>query len=86
MEIVPTSNTRKRKIGLDDLIAHKAELKQQISNQREQITVSGRKLFSLETVTSYVFASIQNSLTLADGVMMGMKMMQTLKNFFGKKK
>ena len=86
MEIVPTSNARKRKIGLDDLIAHKAELKQQISNQREQISVSGRRLFSLETVTSYVFASIQNSLTLADGVMMGMKLMQTLKKFFGKKK
>ena len=86
MEIVPTSNTRKRKIGLDDLIAHKAELKQQISYQREQISVSGRRLFSLETVTSYVFASIQNSLTLADGVMMGMKLMQTLKKFFGKKK
>lgn len=86
MEIVPTSNTRKRKIGLDDLIAHKAELKQQINNQREQITVSGKKLFSLETLTSYIFGTIQNSLTLADGVMMGMKLMQTVKKFFGKKK
>ncbi|MEI8271931.1 MAG: hypothetical protein WCG08_04870 [Paludibacter sp.] len=86
MEIVPTSNTKKKKIGLDDLIAHKAELKQQIYNQREQISVSGKKLFSLDTLTTYIFGSIQNSLTLADGVMMGMKLVQTLKKFFTKKK
>ena len=67
MEIVPTSNTKKKKIGLDDLIAHKAELKQQIYNQREQISVSGKKLFSLDTLTTYIFGFIQNSLTLADG-------------------
>jgi len=86
MEIVPTSNTRKRKIGLDDLIAHKAELKQQINNQREQITVSGKKLFSLETLTTTILSTIQHSLTLADGVMMGLKLVQTVKSFFGKKK
>ena len=86
MEIVPTSNTRKRKIGLDDLIAHKAELKQQINNQREQITVSGKKLFSLETLTTTILSTIQHSLTLADGAMMGLKLVQTVKKFFAKKK
>lgn len=86
MEIVPTSNTRKRKIGLDDLIAHKAELKQQISNQQEQISVSGKKLFSLETLTTTILSTIQKSMTLADGVMMGLKLVQTVKSFFGKKK
>ncbi len=86
MEIVPTSNTRKRKIGLDDLIAHKAELKQQINNQRDQITVSGKKLFSLETLTTTILSTIQKSMTLADGVMMGLKLVQTVKSFFGKKK
>ncbi|GEM_PF-1156868 len=88
MEIVPTSNTntKKKKIGLDDLIAHKAELKQQIYNQRVQISVSSKKLFSLETLTTYIFGTIQNSLTLADGVMMGMKLVQTMKKFFTKKK
>ena len=86
MEIVPTSNTRKRKIGLDDLIAQKDELKQQINNLREQITVSGKKLFSLETLTTTILSTIQHSLTLADGVMMGLKLVQTVKSFFGKKK
>ena len=86
MEIVPTSNTRKRKIGLDDLIAHKAELKQQISNQQEQISVSAKKLFSLETLTTTILSTIQKSMTLADGVMMGLKLVQTVKSFFGKKK
>ena len=86
MEIVPTSNTRKRKIGLDDLIAHKAELKQQISDQQEQISVSGKKLFSLETLTNTILSTIQKSMTLADGVMMGLKLVQTVKSFFGKKK
>ena len=86
MEIVPTSNTRKRKIGLDDLIAHKAELKQQIINQRDQITASGKKMFSLETLTTTILSTIQKSMTLADGVMMGLRLVQTVKNFFGKKK
>lgn len=86
MEIVPTSKIRKRKIRLDDLIAHKAELKHQINDQREQITVSVKRLFSFETLTTTILETIQNSLTLADGVIMGMKLMQTFKKYFGKKK
>jgi len=86
MEIVPVNTAKKRKIGLDDLRAHKAELKQQITNQREQIIVSGKKFFSLETLTTYIFGTIQNSLTLADGVMMGMKAVKTVRNIFAKKK
>jgi len=85
MEIVPTSTPKKRKIGLDDLLVHKAELKAQITQQREQLTVSGKKLFSIDTLTSYVLGTIQSSLTLADGVMMGIKLVQSVKNFFQKK-
>lgn len=86
MEIVPTSLSKKKKIGLDDLMMHKAELKEQINNQRQQITLGSKKLFSIETLTSYLFGTIQKSLTLADGILLGMKFVQTIKKFFSKSK
>ncbi|MEI6754759.1 MAG: hypothetical protein WCK78_16525 [Paludibacter sp.] len=86
MEIVPTSAPKKRKLGFDDLIVYKAELKSQISNQKHQISVSGQKMFSLESIAGYVLGTIQRNMTIADGVMMGMKVVQTVKKLFTKKK
>lgn len=86
MEIVPTSLSKKKKMGLDDLIMHKAELKEQINNQQLHITLGSKKLFSIETLTSYLFGTIQKSLTLADGILLGMKFVQTIKKLFNKSK
>ena len=86
MEIVPTSAPKKRKTSFDDLIGYKAELKSQISCQKQQISVSGQKMFSWESVAGYVLGTIQRNMSIADGVVIGMKLVQTVKNFFSKKK
>lgn len=85
MEIVPTSVPKKRKNSFDDLIVYKAELKSQIRNQKQQISNSGQKLFSWESVAGYVLGTIQRNMTIADGVTMGIRVVQVLKKFFAKK-
>jgi len=84
MEIVPTSVPKKRRTDFDDLVAYKAELIMQISTQKEQILVSGKKMFSWESVAGYVMGTIQRSLTLADGVVIGMKIVNSIRSFFKK--
>ena len=86
MEIVPTSAPKKRKTSFDDLIGYKAELKSQISSQKQQISVSGQKMFSWESVAGYILGAIQRNMSIADGVVMGMKLVHIVKNFFSKKK
>ena len=86
MEIVPISAQKKRKTSFDDLTGYKAELKLQISNQKQQISISGQKMFSWESVAGYVLGTIQRNMSIADGVVMGVKLIQTVKNFFYKKK
>ncbi len=86
MEIVPTSHSKHKNIDLEDLINRKAELRQQINEQKQQINVGTKKLLSFETFTNYIFGSIQKSLTLADGVLLGMKFMGIFKKIFHKKK
>jgi hypothetical protein len=86
MEIVPTSNKKKGKIGLEDLIARRTELRNEITNQRQQISLSGKRLFSIDSVTGYIFGAVKKSITVADGVVIGMKVVQTFKRLFGKSK
>ena len=85
MEIVPTSVPKKRKNSFDDLIIYKAELKSQIRNQKQQISNSGQKLFSWESVAGYVLGTIQRNMTIADGVTMGIRVVQAVKKLFAKK-
>ena len=86
MEIVPTSAPKKSKTGFNDLIEYKAELKSQLNNQKQQISASGQKMFSWESVAGYVLGTIQRNLSIADGVVMGMKVVNTFRKFFAKKK
>ena len=85
MEIVPTSVPKKRKNSFDDLIVYKAELKSQIRNQKQQISNSGQKLFSWESVAGYVLGTIQRNMTIADGVTMGIRVVQAVRKLFAKK-
>ena len=85
MEIVPTSVPKKRKNSFDDLIVYKAELKSQIRNQKQQISISGQKLFSWESVTGYILGTIQRNMTIADGVTMGIRVVQAVRKLFAKK-
>lgn len=86
MEIVPTSNSKHKNIDLEDLINRKAELRQQINEQKQQINVGTKKLLSFETFANYIFGTIQKSFTLADSVLLGMKFMEIFKKIFHKKK
>jgi len=79
MEIVPASTSKKKEVGLNELILRKAELKQQIQNQKLLITSSSQKLFSPASISLYIFGSVRKSLNLVDGLMIGFKMIRTIR-------
>ena len=79
MEIVPASTSKKKEVGLNELILRKAELKQQIQKQKLLITSSSQKLFSPASISSYIFGSVRKSLNLVDGLMIGFKMIRTIR-------
>lgn len=86
MEIVPTSKSAQEKMTLESLILYKESLKSQLSNQREEITKSGKRFFSLDTVTSYVFGVVRNNFSLTDGFVMGFRFFKVVQRLFGKRK
>jgi len=79
MEIVPTSTSQKKEESLETLVLRKAELKDQIQNQKLLITASSQKLFSPASMSSYIFGSIKKSLNLVDGFMMGYKIICSIR-------
>lgn len=81
MEIVSTSIPTKKEIGLEELILRKAELKQQIKDQELLVTNSARKLFSAATLSSYVFSSFRKKMNLVDGVLIGFKLVRSIRRF-----
>jgi len=87
MEIVPTSSPEKREkeISLDALLIRKAELKSQINDQKRQITVSTQNLFTPATFTNYIFRAFTKSLSVVDGVMLGFKIIKSIRGIFKKR-
>ncbi len=79
MEIVPTSTSKKKEVGLEELMLRKAELKQQIQDQQLIVTSSIKKLFSPASLSSYVFGSFQKSLNLVDGFLIGYKIVRSVR-------
>lgn len=79
MEIVPTSTHKKKEIGLEDLIQRKTELKKQIQDQKLLVSTSAQKLFSPASVSSYIFGSFKKSLNLVDGIMIGFKVVRSIR-------
>jgi hypothetical protein len=86
MESVSGSAQGKKKIELEDLIMRKAELKQQIREQNEQLTFSFHKLFSPASISSYIFGALKTSFNLTQGVLLGFKMIRLFQKIFKKKK
>ncbi|HEY6913462.1 MAG TPA: hypothetical protein VI413_02210 [Paludibacter sp.] len=82
MKLVPTSNPKEQEIDLDALIMRKAELKGQIQNQKQQIIVSSKNLFSPASLPIYLHRAFSKGLTLVDGVMVGFKVIKTIRNIF----
>jgi len=84
MEIVPTSTQQKKVNGLDELSIRKIELKEQIQNQKIRIVDSSRQLLSLTSVASYIFGRFTKGMDMLDGVMIGFKMIRSLRRVFRK--
>ena len=84
MEIVPTSTQQKRVNGLDELSFRKIELKEQIQYQKMRIADSSQQLLSPASVALYIFGRFTKGLNMLDGVMIGFKMIRSLRRVFKK--
>jgi hypothetical protein len=82
MEIVPTSISSKKVKGLEELILRKKALKEQIQEQKEQISDTSRKAFSPLYITSYVFHSFTKGLNMIDGVVIGYRIARIIRKIF----
>ena len=82
MKLVPTQAQKEQEIDLDFLANKKAELKQQIAVQKQQISSSTEHLLSPATIAGYFVQSIAKGLNLTDGMVMGYKIMRTVRNLF----
>jgi macrodomain Ter protein organizer (MatP/YcbG family) len=81
MKIVPTA-TKKQQIDLDYLVTRKVELKQQIQDQKQQISASTQSLLSPATFSTYAFKAFNKGLNMVDAVMIGFKIMRTIRGLF----
>ena len=84
MKIVSTPTAKNREINLDYLATRKVELKEQIENQKQQITVSTQNLLSPATFLTYVVRGFSKGLNVMDGVMIGFKIIRTIRGIFKK--
>jgi len=84
MEIVPTTIQKKQDTGLDQLLIRKAELKQEINHQKIVITSKAQNLLSPATLTTYVFQSFSKGMNIVDAVMMGYKVVKSIRGLFSK--
>ncbi|HET7733259.1 MAG TPA: hypothetical protein VFK73_05405 [Paludibacter sp.] len=82
MKLVPTSTPKEQEIDLDALMMRKAELKEQILGQKQQIIASSQHLFSPASFPAYFHRAFSKGLSLVDGVMVGLKVMRTIRSIF----
>lgn len=84
MEIVPTSASKRKVIGLEILLHRKADIKQQIKDQRILITEKSQDLFTPTSLTNYLFRSFNKGLNVIDAVLMGYKIIKSIRTIFRK--
>jgi hypothetical protein len=85
MEIVPTSTSKKRETGLETLISRKAVLKQQIEDQKYQISSTTQQLLSPVAFSTNVLRAFWKGFNVIDSVMIGFKLVRLVRRFFTKK-
>jgi hypothetical protein len=83
MEIVPVTS-KKREYGIEILLNRKAELKQEIYDQKLLITVKAQNLLSPVTLTNNLFRSFTKGLNIVDGVLIGYKLFKSIRAIFQK--
>ena len=84
MEIVPTTASKKNEVGLEILLNRKAELKQQIKDQQILITTKTQDLFTPTSLTNYMFRSFNKGLNIVDAVLMGYKIVKSIRTIWRK--
>jgi len=84
MEIVPTTSKKKSEIGLDLLLSRKAELKEELSYQKKLITSKSQTLFSVSYFTNSLFHSFNKGVGFVDAVIMGYKVVKSIRGLFRK--
>jgi len=84
MEIVPTSTSKRKAAGLEILLDRKAELKEQIKDQKVLITVKTQDLFTPTSLTNYMFRSFNKGLNVIDAVLMGYKIVRSVRTLWRK--
>jgi len=84
MEIVPTSASKRKDVGLEILLNRKADLKQQIKDQQVIITERSQDLFTPTSLTNYLFRSFNKGLNIVDAVLMGYKIIKSIRTIFRK--
>ena len=84
MEIVPTSTSKRKAVGLEILLNRKAELKEQIKDQKVLITVKTQDLFTPTSLTNYMFRSFNKGLNVIDAVLMGYKIVKSVRTLWRK--
>ena len=84
MEIVPNSASKRKDIGLEILLRRKADIKQQIKDQRILITERSQDLFTPTSLTNYLFRSFNKGLNVIDAVLMGYKIIKSIRTIFRK--
>jgi len=82
MEIVSTS--KKKDNGLEVLLNRKAELKQQIQVQQVVISTRTKNLFTPTSMTTNLFHSFNKGLNVVDAVLVGYKLIKSIRTIFRK--
>ena len=84
MEIVPTSTSKKKDVGLEVLLHRKAELKQQIQDQKILISEKSKNLMTPTSFTNYLFRNFNKGLNVVDAALMGYKIIKSIRNLYRK--
>jgi len=84
MSIVQTPGQQDKPIDLDYLALRKTELKAKIQGQKEQIASSTQNLLSPATFSAYALKTVTKGLNVVDGVLIGYKILRTVRGFFKK--
>jgi len=84
MEIVPTTSKKKSEIGLDLLLSRKAELKKDLADQKNLISSKSQTLFSVSYFTNSLFSSFNKGVGFVDAVILGYKVVKSIRGLFRK--
>ena len=84
MDIVPTTIKKKNEIGLDLLLSRKAELKKELTDQKNLISSKSHTLFSVSYFTNSLFNSFNKGLGFVDAAVMGYKVFKSIRGLIRK--